>query len=83
MIAFLFYRVVSAAVLFKQTKDLKRFFYQLLDLELYRALYLNYKLNAPNPTNPQRWIQSLGMYTILSTVSNCSYCNFSFLFCYF
>ena len=65
MIAFLFYRIVSAIVIFKQTKDLKRFFYQLFDLELYRALYLNYKLNAPNPTNPQRWIQSLGMSTFI------------------
>ena len=57
--AFLFYRLVSSIIIFQQTKKVSRFFLQLFDFELYRALYLNYKLNANRPTNPQRWIQSL------------------------
>ena len=31
---------------------------QLFDLELFRALLINYKLQTDEPSNPQRWTQS-------------------------
>ena len=57
--SFSFYRIVSAVLIYKQTKKWYRFWLQMFDLEIYRALRINYKLKINQPTNPQRWIQSL------------------------
>ena len=56
--AFIFYRVVSSVAMYNQTKKCYRFLFQLLDLELYRTLWVNYKLGKGKPNNAQRWIQS-------------------------
>ena len=54
------YRVISGYMLARGTqRPVFRFCMQLLDLEIYRAIYVNYILNCEEPSNPQRWIQSL------------------------
>ena len=59
LFSFWFYRIASAFAIYNQTKSVTRIILQLLDLELFRALLINYKLNTLTPSNPQRWIQSL------------------------
>ena len=59
IMSFLCYRIVSGVFIWHITGKPKRFFLQLLDLELFRALGVNYVANSKTPCNPQRWIQSL------------------------
>ena len=58
MAAFWVYRIASSIVIYVRTKSLMRIVMQLFDLELFRALLINYKLQTDQPSNPQRWIQS-------------------------
>ena len=55
----LLYRIVSGWSIYHQTNKWYRFLFQFFDLELFRALYVNYKTDSNSPCNPQRWIQSL------------------------
>eukprot|EP01083_Nonionella_stella_P141912 438103_1 len=55
----LFYRVISSWLIFQSTKSLQRMLLQFLDLELFRALYVNYLCDKNEPCSPQRWITSL------------------------
>ena len=59
LISFWLYRIIASMAIYFQTKSYIRIIYQIFDLELYRALFINYKLNTDIPSNPQRWIQSL------------------------
>eukprot|EP01084_Bolivina_argentea_P130829 230974_1 len=59
IISMLLYRLVSSYLIYQSTKLIPRFFSQLLDLELFRALYINYLCNKIEPCNPQRWITKL------------------------
>ena len=66
--ALLLYRIVSAVSIYRVTNDWKRIFLQLLDLELFRAMYVNYAVNSTNPCNPQRWINT----TIIDSIIFCN-----------
>eukprot|EP01083_Nonionella_stella_P224632 799474_1 len=55
----LFYRAISSLLIFQSTKSLWRMLLQFLDLELFRALYVNYLCDKNEPCSPQRWITSL------------------------
>ena len=55
----LLYRIVAAISIFRQTRQWHRILIQFFDLELFRALYVNYISRSDDPCNPQRWIQSL------------------------
>ena len=57
--AVLLYRIASTISIYRLTNDPKRIFFQFFDLELFRAMYVNYINDSVNPCNPQRWIQSL------------------------
>ena len=59
LISFWFYRITTATVIYIQTKSWYHVLLQLFDLQLFRALVLNYVLKTQTPSNPQRWIQSL------------------------
>ena len=59
IISFWFYRILSGVAIYIQTRSKIRLLLQLFDLELFRALWINYTMNSHRPTNPQRWIQSL------------------------
>ena len=76
---FVFYRIVSSVAIYygiKQTanqKTSKRALIfavgQLLDLMLFRAIWVNYKLNLDAPCSPQKWLQNLeAMYVILRVI---------------
>ena len=50
-------------MIYRLTKPkLKHAIFQLLDIELYRTLYISYVLDINEPTNPQRYIQSLRFF---------------------
>eukprot|EP01084_Bolivina_argentea_P278895 476673_1 len=53
------YRVVSSYLLYHATKSLERATLQMLDLELFRTLYINYICNKIEPCDPQRWLTAL------------------------
>eukprot|EP01083_Nonionella_stella_P128954 390903_1 len=55
----LFYRIISSFLIFQSTKSLQRMMLQFVDLELFRALYVNYLCDKNEPCSPQRWITSL------------------------
>ena len=63
--AIITYRVLTAIYLWILTKDLSiptqmlRFLSSLLDLEIIRAMYVNFKLQRNKPCNPQRLINVL------------------------
>ena len=59
VISFWFYRILTGVAIYIQTRSKIRLLLQLFDLELFRAIWVNYTLNSDRPTNPQRWIQSL------------------------
>ena len=58
--AFFLYRIVSCIWVYIITdgKKLDTLF-QLFDLKLYHALYINFKLHKDKPSNPQRFLQML------------------------
>ncbi len=53
------YRLISSYLIYESTKSIKRFFLQILDCELFRALCINYLLYNIEPSSPQRWITTL------------------------
>eukprot|EP01084_Bolivina_argentea_P219065 371613_1 len=53
------YRLISSIQIGLRTYSVSRVFLQLLDLELLRALYINYKTNATKPNVAQTWIMVL------------------------
>eukprot|EP01083_Nonionella_stella_P304890 1061489_1 len=54
------YRLLSSYLIYKATKgSLGRFILQMLDCELFRALYINYLCDNTEPCSPQRWITAL------------------------
>eukprot|EP01084_Bolivina_argentea_P155025 270193_1 len=53
------YRTISAYLIFLVSKSPMRILSQLLDLELFRALYIGFKLNKSEPCDPQRWITGM------------------------
>eukprot|EP01083_Nonionella_stella_P106237 306279_1 len=57
--ALIFYRTLSAFLIYQSTKSLTRAIVQWLDFELFRALYINYLCDKTEPCSPQRWITSL------------------------
>eukprot|EP01084_Bolivina_argentea_P075403 136701_1 len=59
ILSMVIYRLISSLLIYQTTKSIQRFFIQLLDYELFRALYINYLCNNTEPCDPQRWITSL------------------------
>eukprot|EP01084_Bolivina_argentea_P304872 526608_1 len=55
----IFYRTISAFLLYQSTQSLKRALIQWLDFELFTTLYINYLCDKKEPSSPQRWITSL------------------------
>eukprot|EP01083_Nonionella_stella_P204964 746817_1 len=53
------YRIISSFLIYQITGSLARFLLQMFDLELFRALHVNYICNSVNPCDPQRWITTL------------------------
>ena len=54
------YRVISAFLIYQSSnRSLQRFLLQLADLELFRALYVNYLCDKVEPCDPQRWITAM------------------------
>lgn len=58
IIFFFVYRVICSFHIYLQTKSCCRILSQMLDLELFRAVFLNYKSKCKEPNSPQKWIQS-------------------------
>ena len=54
---FILYRIVSAANIYRMSNSWKRFFFQLLDLELFRAMRVNYINGKHEPCYPQQQIR--------------------------
>eukprot|EP01084_Bolivina_argentea_P148558 259681_1 len=59
ILVLLIYRVVSSVLIYLSTKMFSRLIIQFLDMELFRALYINYLCDKGEPCSPQRWITSL------------------------
>ena len=55
----LIYRVISSFLIYRSSGSVKRLLFQLADVELYRALYINYLCNNTSPCQPQRWITAM------------------------
>eukprot|EP01084_Bolivina_argentea_P039603 73185_1 len=53
------YRLISSFLIFKITKSFGRFLSQMADVELLRALYVNYLCDSIEPCDPQRYITTL------------------------
>ena len=53
------YRVISSFLIYQSSRSIKRLIYQLADIELFRALYINYLCNKTEPCDPQRWITAM------------------------
>eukprot|EP01084_Bolivina_argentea_P240170 403556_1 len=53
------YRIISSFLIYQSTKSIQRSFIQILDCELFRALYINYLCDKKEPCHPQRWITTL------------------------
>eukprot|EP01083_Nonionella_stella_P020799 57700_1 len=54
------YRIISSYLIYKSTSySLSHLVFQLLDIELFRALYINYLCNKTEPCDPQRWITAM------------------------
>ena len=59
IVAFLVYRVVSGCILYQNTDyNIYRFIGQMLDVELFHAMYINYQFDKKTPNSAQRWLQS-------------------------
>ena len=60
ILSMVIYRVISSYLLYQFTnKSIIRLLYQLFDIELFRALYINYLTNSSEPCDPQRFITAL------------------------
>ena len=58
VLSMVIYRLFSSFLIFQNAKSISRAIFQLLDLELLRALYINYLCDKVEPCDPQRWITS-------------------------
>ena len=57
---FLFYRVVSAVMVFRGTRNVWYAFGQFLfEYMLYRAVWVNYIRKCKRPCSPQKWLQNM------------------------
>eukprot|EP01084_Bolivina_argentea_P215366 365619_1 len=62
ILSMIIYRIISAYLIYQNTTSKQRVFRvisQLFDLELFRALYINYLCDKNTPCDPQRWISAL------------------------
>eukprot|EP01083_Nonionella_stella_P223467 796392_1 len=59
VLSMIIYRVISCYLIYSQTKSITRLISQFLDLELFRALHINYIIESNTPCDPQRWITAL------------------------
>ena len=60
ILSMVIYRVISSYLVYKSThKSLLHLIFQLLDIELFRALYINYLGNKTEPCDPQRFITAM------------------------
>eukprot|EP01084_Bolivina_argentea_P045866 84417_1 len=60
ILSMIIYRLMSSYLIYKFTnKSLQHFIFQLFDIELFRALYINYLCNKLEPCDPQRWITAM------------------------
>eukprot|EP01083_Nonionella_stella_P149589 475360_1 len=57
--ALIVYRIVSSVWIYRLTGKISWVFLQLLDLLLFKAIYVNWKLNRNKPSNPQKYLQKL------------------------
>lgn len=57
--AIILYRCVSSFILYLMTRSWKKVLLQMLDLELFETILLNWKLNMRNPCDPQILLQKL------------------------
>eukprot|EP01083_Nonionella_stella_P106141 305834_1 len=55
----LFYRLVSSMIIFGMTHSVKKTLLQLLDLELFETILINWRLGRDQPCDPQIFIQKL------------------------
>eukprot|EP01083_Nonionella_stella_P273194 926654_1 len=55
----LFYRLVSSMIIFGMTYSVKKTLLQLLDLELFETILINWRLGRDQPCDPQVFIQKL------------------------
>eukprot|EP01083_Nonionella_stella_P184658 671280_1 len=54
------YRLISSYLIYKAAKgSIRRFILQMLDCELFRALYVNYLCDSTEPCSPQIWMMQL------------------------
>eukprot|EP01084_Bolivina_argentea_P177511 306948_1 len=54
--AFWLYRIITAFLIFNYTKSYKRFFLQLMDLEIYRCIKISHLLGKNKAGSLQRWL---------------------------
>ena len=59
IVPLLLYRIVSSIILYYYTKNFYHFLLQIFDLEIFRTLYLTYKLDSIHPNQPQILIHYL------------------------
>lgn len=55
----IFHRTISSIFIFIYTKSIRSAIFQFMDLEIFHAIMINWKLQSREPSNPQRWIQSV------------------------
>eukprot|EP01083_Nonionella_stella_P297353 1009844_1 len=53
------YRTISSFLIYKNTQSIRRAVFQMIDLQLFEALYINYICDKTEPSDPQRWITLL------------------------
>eukprot|EP01084_Bolivina_argentea_P227147 383651_1 len=60
IISLVVYRLITGYLIYIYTnKSFTRLISQILDVELFRALYINYLCGKTEPCNPQRWITAM------------------------
>eukprot|EP01084_Bolivina_argentea_P281979 482566_1 len=53
------HRIITSMAIYKLTRNKTFVFYQLLDILVIRCIWTNYKLRSDQPSNAQRYLQSL------------------------
>ena len=53
------YRIVSSLLVLYRTKSIARGVLQFFDVLLFDTIYINYKHDSSEPSNPQKWLQFL------------------------
>ena len=57
--AILAYRIVSSVLVYRLTHSIGRFWLQMLDLEIYRTVWISFRLKLAEPGYIQTWLQKL------------------------